>query len=615
MGKTPHGIGQGFWGINIPTFFMGIKQLIAGSGEVISGSGICWATALIWLACIAVSSGQPMAPSGLVATAVSSQGINLTWIANSSNELGFQMEQSPDGITFSNITTTSPNVIAFAATNLNPGIQYYFRVRATNGAGNSAYSNTNIATTFTPLVQWQLANFTAAQLTNASVSGLGADPDADGLANLLEYAFGRQPLWSDNTNLSWGGTDTILTSNYYTLNYQRNAAAIDVLFSVNVSSNLATWFAGSNLVTGPIHVSTNAGFVTEKFRANMPQTSAPNQFMQLTASYNGVPNSWITGPPLPLAMTEMSCAWLGNNFYVTGMSNAWNPAISSPMFVCNIVSNTWSYMNPDRPLKGNHHAVEVFGGRMYLVGGFDANSSGQVQIYDPATNGWSVGAPAPYAAGSCCSAVINGKIYIAGGLVGVISGSNNGSSTNAAAVYDPVANTWTSLPPIPFTPAHGINHAASATDGNKFYIFGGRDDDHQPAIGYNTVQIYDPASKTWVTSNDSGSTLAPLPQARGGMGKAVYYNGDFYVMGGETVSGGTGATSGNTYNRVDIYNLASNIWRLGTPMPTARHGIFPVLRGNRIYVVGGGGHSPFSSPSGQNLNSDYTSVFEIYILP
>jgi N-acetylneuraminic acid mutarotase len=193
--------------------------------------------------------------------------------------------------------------------------------------------------------------------------------------------------------------------------------------------------------------------------------------------------------------------------------------------------------------------------------------------------------------------------------VGVISGTYNGYPTNAAAVYDPASNVWTSLPPLPFTPANGINHAASATDGNKFYIFGGRDDDHAPAIGYNEVQIYDPVSNTWVSSTDPGSTLSPLPQARGGMGKAVYYNGDFYVMGGETVNGGTGATANNVYNRVDIYNEASNTWRLGTPMPTARHGIFPVLLGNRIYVVGGGAASPFPTPPA------YTSVFEIYITP
>ena len=71
------------------------------------------------------------------------------------------------------------------------------------------------------------------------------------------------------------------------------------------------------------------------------------------------------------------------------------------------------------------------------------------------------------------------------------------------------------------------------------------------------------------------------------MGKAVFYNGEIYVIGGET-STGSGATADKVYNRVDIYNVATNTWRLGAPMPTARHGIFPVLSGTSIFVAGGG---------------------------
>jgi N-acetylneuraminic acid mutarotase len=576
--------------------------------EILNGKScwLIWLATLIWLVGGAECFSQPAAPSGLVATAITSQEIVVAWTDNSTNELGFQLEQSSDGISFTVIADTAANIYNYAALNLNPGVEYYFRVCAFNAAGNSAYSNTNSDTTLTPWVQWQLANFTPAQLTNDAVSGVGANPAGDGLVNLFKYAFSLQPLLPDNTNLAWAGVDTILTSNFPTLNYRRSAAAIDVQFGAYVSGNLATLASGTNLATGPIPVSTNAGFVTEKFRANTPMASVPNQFMQLTVSYHGVPNTWITGPPMPLSMTEMSCGWLGDNLYVTGFTNGWSVSNSAPTLVYNIISNSWSLLNPDRPYKGSHHAVEVYNGCLYLIGGLDCGADGQVQIYNPATNGWSLGARAPYLAGSCCSALINGKIYIAGGLVGVIDDTPNlGVSTNAAAVYDPVANTWTSLPPIPFTPAHGINHAASATDGTNFYIFGGRDDDHSPAIGYTEVQIYYPASNVWVSSSSPGSTLTPLPQARGGMGKAVYYNGDFYVMGGETVSGGTGATAGDVYNRVDIYNVASNTWRLGTPMPLAKHGLFPTLHGNRIYVPGGG---PIDGPY-------YSSEFDIYILP
>lgn len=52
-----------------------------------------------------------------------------------------------------------------------------------------------------------------------------------------------------------------------------------------------------------------------------------------------------------------------------------------------------------------------------------------------------------------------------------------------------------------------------------------------------------------------GSPQAPLalPQARGGMGKAVFLDGEFWVFGGETLNG-AGANPRGTYDRVDIYD-------------------------------------------------------------
>jgi N-acetylneuraminic acid mutarotase len=73
----------------------------------------------------------------------------------------------------------------------------------------------------------------------------------------------------------------------------------------------------------------------------------------------------------------------------------------------------------------------------------------------------------------------------------------------------------------------------------------------------------------------------------------VYHGGEFYVFGGETRSGG-GATADRVYDRVDVYNPATNRWRLGPAMPTARHGIYPLLHAGRIYVAGGGTVAGFS---------------------
>lgn len=281
------------------------------------------------------------------------------------------------------------------------------------------------------------------------------------------------------------------------------------------------------------------------------------------------PGIWDSVPKMPISLGEVSSGVINGILYVVGEA-------SNATLAYDVATRTWSNNLPVRPFVGNHHTAEVYNGKLYLLGGLGGSSSGKVQIYDPATNKWSLGANMPFAAGSSSSAVINGEIYVAGGIIG-------SSTTNQAAKYNPSTNTWTVLAPM----KQGLNHSASGTDGSKLYVFGGRDGANVVANGFDTVEIYDPATNTWKSSLDAGSSLKPLPQGRGGTGKAAYLNGEFYVMGGETQNG-AGATSNNVYNRVDIYNPQTNTWRLGTPMPTARHGISPVVYGGEIWVAGGG---------------------------
>jgi predicted phage tail protein len=84
----------------------------------------------------------PTAPSNLNATAVSSTQINLAWKDNSSNETGFVIERKTGSNgTWAQIGTTTANVASFSSTGLSAKTRYYYRVLATNAAGNSAYSN------------------------------------------------------------------------------------------------------------------------------------------------------------------------------------------------------------------------------------------------------------------------------------------------------------------------------------------------------------------------------------------------------------------------------------------------------------------------------------------
>jgi hypothetical protein len=91
----------------------------------------------------------PAAPSNLTATTVSKRQINLAWTDNSTNETGFQIDQANNSSFTSGLvsTTVGSNVTSYQATGLAGGKTYFFRVRAFNSAGNSAFSNTASATT------------------------------------------------------------------------------------------------------------------------------------------------------------------------------------------------------------------------------------------------------------------------------------------------------------------------------------------------------------------------------------------------------------------------------------------------------------------------------------
>ncbi|MBN1674284.1 MAG: lamin tail domain-containing protein [Kiritimatiellae bacterium] len=99
--------------------------------------------------------GPPAAPSSLGASASSTTRINLSWTDNSGNEDGFKIERSPNGSSsWLQIGTVGGDVVTHADTGLAPGTTYYYRVRAYNGSGHSAYSSTASAATPVPSVQF-----------------------------------------------------------------------------------------------------------------------------------------------------------------------------------------------------------------------------------------------------------------------------------------------------------------------------------------------------------------------------------------------------------------------------------------------------------------------------
>ncbi len=96
---------------------------------------------------ITVNGTVPAMPTGLFAIPVSKSQINLNWTDNAYNETGYWIERSLNGTSFTQIAVTGANATTYSSTGLAANKTYYYRIRATNSAGSSAYSNTASAKT------------------------------------------------------------------------------------------------------------------------------------------------------------------------------------------------------------------------------------------------------------------------------------------------------------------------------------------------------------------------------------------------------------------------------------------------------------------------------------
>ena len=120
----------------------------------------------------------PAAPSNLVATAISSTQINLTWTDNATNETGFTIQRATNAAFttgLNTITLNAANQTVYTNTGRAPSTTYYYRVQAFNAEGPSAWSN--VASAFTAVAGSPAA---PSNLAATAFSPTADQPDLDG---------------------------------------------------------------------------------------------------------------------------------------------------------------------------------------------------------------------------------------------------------------------------------------------------------------------------------------------------------------------------------------------------------------------------------------------------
>ena len=126
----------------------------------------------------------------------------------------------------------------------------------------------------TPWQAWQAAQFNSVELSIPSISGPAADPDNDGLHNILEYALGTPPKSAGPSPL----TATTAPGGAMTLRFTRNPAATDVALLLESGDNLLTW---NPVSFTPAVISTQGGIQTVE--VTLPGPAGLRRFLRLRA--------------------------------------------------------------------------------------------------------------------------------------------------------------------------------------------------------------------------------------------------------------------------------------------------------------------------------------------
>jgi N-acetylneuraminic acid mutarotase len=324
----------------------------------------------------------------------------------------------------------------------------------------------------------------------------------------------------------------------------------------------------------------------------VPATQLPAQAPGPTAPTAASP--WVNLAPFPNPSEEVLGATAGGKLYVfAGLAPGWKPKAMVQEF--DPAANAWTQKKP-MPFPSHHVAFASLNDKIYAFGGFTLPEAGppawepinNAWEYDPAADSWKALAPMPTKRGAAAATALNGKLYVIGGAT-MMPGSNETSIhparrhmvVGAVEEYDPASNTWRARSPLP-TPR---NHHAVAAAGDRIWVIGGRIGAAFITSASNTdiVEGYDPAADSWTPPRDR------MPTARSAVGFGVYKD-KVIVAGGEFQD----SRMLGAFRAVEAYDPAVNRWSILPSMPNPRHGLAVGVVGDRLYAVSGDAQSASS---------------------
>jgi hypothetical protein len=259
--------------------------------------------------------------------------------------------------------------------------------------------------------------------------------------------------------------------------------------------------------------------------------------------YAPATNTWTPIASLPAPRGWFSAASDGTYIYLLGGVDQ-NFTTTATLWRYDPISNTYNTSLPDYTIPTYFHASAYLNGKIYRIAGRAIGTDFHVEVYNIATNSWSMAANYPFANHSLMAVALGSYIYAGGG----------NASPDKTWRYDPGTDTWDDAA-IADLPA-GRSAAASGAYNERWLLAGG---DVNFAISTSAI-AWDPTTNTW-------SDLSNMVQPRDYLGGATAGQ-SFYAVAGNSAPG-TPTNDNQQYTEIPCATPTPTATATSTPTVTA----------------------------------------------
>jgi N-acetylneuraminic acid mutarotase len=289
-------------------------------------------------------------------------------------------------------------------------------------------------------------------------------------------------------------------------------------------------------------------------------------------AYDPAEDTWTTMPALPDGRSDLGVAVADARLVVVGGKAAGQ--VLKSVTALDLTTATWVDL-PDMGVARHALAVAAVGKTVYAIGGSTGVADDQVTSSaealklaprrpQPAPD-WRSLPDAPTARLMTASTVLDGQIWIAGGMLG------HAETLDTVESYDPKTGAWDTKPPLPIP----LHHATAATYRGEIVVIGGASDN-----------LADASNKVFAFRDGKWTELPNLQHARAAAAAAVV-NDKLVVVGGQNDK--------QLVAQTEVFDGTS--WTQAADLPTPREHLAAVSDGVYVYTIGG-----------RNLSADENSA-------